>query len=81
MNCEITYQDGVAQQDNYHAFEAMRLHQAPQIEVRGLENGDAIKGIGEPGVPPAAPALGNAIFAATGQRVRRLPFFHEVDFV
>ncbi len=81
MNCELTYEGGVAQQDNFHVFEGMRLHQAPVIEVRGLENGDAIRGIGEPGVPPAAPALGNAIFAATGKRIRQLPFSKEVDFL
>jgi len=81
MNCEITYRDGVAEQDNFHAFEGMRLYQTPQIEVRGLENGDKIKGIGEPGVPPAAPALGNAIFAATGQRIRTLPFANHIDFL
>ncbi|MFK7835524.1 MAG: molybdopterin cofactor-binding domain-containing protein [Sulfitobacter sp.] len=81
MNCEITYADGVAEQDNYHAFEGMRLHQTPHIMVRGLENGDKIRGIGEPGVPPAAPALGNAIFAATGTRIRELPFWNTVDFV
>ncbi|NEK24425.1 molybdopterin-dependent oxidoreductase [Sulfitobacter sp. JBTF-M27] len=80
MNCEITYEGGVAQQDNYHAYEGLRLHQTPQIEVRGLENGDQIRGIGEPGVPPAAPALGNAIFAATGTRIRALPFSRQVDF-
>lgn len=81
MNCELTYQGGVAQQDNYHVFEGMRLYQTPQIMVRGLENGDKIRGIGEPGVPPAAPALGNAIFAATGKRIRELPFSKHVDFV
>lgn len=81
MNCETTYADGVAEQDNYHAFEAMRLYQVPQIEVRGLANSDQIQGIGEPGVPPAAPALGNAIFAATGQRIRALPFANHIDFV
>ena len=81
MNCELTYRDGVAEQDNYHVFEAMRLYQTPVIEVRGLENGDAIRGIGEPGVPPAAPALANAIFAATGQRLREMPFSRHVDFV
>lgn len=80
MNCELTYEDGVAQQDNYHAFEGMRLYQTPQIEVRGLENGEKIRGIGEPGVPPAAPALGNAIFAATGKRIRELPFSKHIDF-
>ena len=81
MNCELTYQDGIAQQDNFHAYEGMRLYQTPDIIVRGLENGDKIKGIGEPGVPPAAPALANAIFAATGKRIRELPLSKSVDFV
>lgn len=81
MNSEITYSDGRAEQDNYHMAEGMRLHQCPVIEVRGLENGDTVRGVGEPPVPPAAPALANAIFAATGKRLRQMPFFHEVDFV
>ncbi|MEL7538806.1 MAG: molybdopterin cofactor-binding domain-containing protein [Pseudomonadota bacterium] len=81
MNCEITYADGMAQQRNYHAHEAMRLYQCPNIVVRVLENSTAIKGIGEPPVPPAAPALGNAIFAATGQRLREMPFNKFIDFV
>ena len=81
MNSEITYADGRAEQDNYHMAEGMRLHQCPVIEVRALENNPAIRGIGEPPVPPAAPALANAIFAATGTRLREMPFFHTVDFV
>ena len=81
MNCELTYKDGVPQQDNYHLYEGLRLYQTPQIVVRGLENGEALRGIGEPGVPPAAPALANAIFAATGQRIRELPLSKTVDFV
>ncbi|MCB1608120.1 MAG: xanthine dehydrogenase family protein molybdopterin-binding subunit [Xanthomonadales bacterium] len=80
MNCEITYADGIAQQTNYHAFEGMRLYQCPEIVVRGLENGDRIRGIGEPPVPPAAPALANAIFAATGMRLREMPFHKFIDF-
>ena len=81
MNSEITYSDGRAEQDNYHLAEGMRMHQCPIIEVRGLENNPAIRGVGEPPVPPAAPALANAIFAATGKRLRKMPFFHMVDFV
>lgn len=81
MNSEITYSDGRAQQSNYHAHEAMRLYQTPEIHVRGLENGSKVRGIGEPPVPPAAPALANAIFAATGQRLREMPFNKFVDFV
>ena len=57
------------------------LKQVPEIVVRGLETGDAVRGIGEPPVPPAAPALANAIFAATGTRVRELPMRKTVRFV
>jgi isoquinoline 1-oxidoreductase beta subunit len=81
MNCEITYSDGRAQQENYYDHEAMRMHQCPDIVVVGLENGTKIRGIGEPPVPPAAPALGNAIFAATGVRLRSLPFRGGIEFV
>jgi isoquinoline 1-oxidoreductase beta subunit len=80
MNCELTYADGAVQQRNYHQHEAMRMFQCPRIEVRGLENGP-VRGIGEPPVPPAAPALANAIFAATGKRLREMPFNKFVDFV
>lgn len=81
MNSEITYSDGSAEQDNFHMAEGMRLHQCPVIEVRALENNPTVRGIGEPPVPPAAPALANAIFAATGIRLREMPFFNTVDFV
>ncbi|KNG93383.1 xanthine dehydrogenase family protein molybdopterin-binding subunit [Pseudaestuariivita atlantica] len=81
MNAEITYRDGMPEQLNYHAHEGMRLYQCPEIEVRGLENNDVVKGIGEPPTPPAAPALANAIFAATGKRLRSMPFHSQIDFV
>ncbi len=81
MNSEITYSEGMAEQTNYHAHEAMRLYQCPEIVVKGLENGTKVRGIGEPPVPPAAPALANAIFAATGQRIREMPFNKFIDFV
>lgn len=80
MNCAITYADGKAEQTNYHMHEGMRLAQCPQILVKGLENGGKVRGIGEPPVPPTAPALGNAIFAATGTRLRALPFHTAVKF-
>lgn len=80
MNSEITYSDGMAQQQNYFDAEGMRMSQCPEIFVRGLENGDKVRGVGEPPVPPAAPALANAIFAATGQRLREMPFNKFVDF-
>lgn len=80
MNCETTYVNGVAEQQNFDAFEGMRLSQCPAIFVRGLENGDTVRGVGEPPVPPAAPALAGAIFAATGVRLREMPFSKFVDF-
>lgn len=80
MNAELTYADGIAQQTNYHAFEGMRLYQTPAIEIRALTNTNEVRGIGEPSVPPAAPALANAIFAATGKRIRELPLNKHIDF-
>ena len=81
INSEITYADGMAEQTNYHAHEAMRMYQTPKMHFVALENNPKIKGFGEPPVPPAAPALGNAIFAATGQRIREMPFNKHIDFV
>jgi len=59
----------------------MRLYQAPDIIVEAVDNGSAIRGVGEPPVPTAPPALANAIFDATGIRVRELPMNKHVDFV
>ena len=81
VNAEITYADGIAQQNNFHQFEGLRLYQTPQIFVKALQSSGDIKGIGEPCVPPAAPALANAIFAATGTRIRELPLRKHIDFV
>ena len=78
---EITVEDGAVVQSNFHDYDAMRMYQAPPIAVRILENGSKITGIGEPGTPPAAPALANAIFAATGQRIRELPLKNSIKFV
>ena len=81
INSEITYADGMAEQTNYHAAEGMRLYQTPRIQVRTLSRNPQVRGIGEPPVPPAPPALANAIFAATGTRLREMPFHKFMDFV
>jgi len=81
MNCQLTYAKGAVQQTNYNHHEAMRIYQCPVIEIRALENDPKVRGIGEPPVPPAAPALANAIFAATGKRIREMPFNKFIDFV
>lgn len=81
MAAEITYSDGMVEQNNFDGFESIRMYQAPEIEVVGLENGEHVRGMGEPMVPPAAAALSNAIFAATGQRIREMPMSKFIDFV
>jgi isoquinoline 1-oxidoreductase subunit beta len=71
----ITFSNGKAEQSNFHDNEVLRISEMPKIEVHILaEGGPTIKGVGEPGLPPVAPALANAIFAATGKRIRKLPF-------
>ena len=74
---EITFQRGRAQQDNFNEYRVTRIDAAPrQIEVHLLPTSDwsiPLGGVGEPGVPPVAPALCNAIFAATGKRIRQMP--------
>ncbi len=77
---EISVANGTVQQSNFHNYDAIRMAQAAPIEVRILENGAKIRGIGEPGTPPAAPALANAIFAATGNRIRELPLKKHIKF-
>jgi len=77
---QITFADGVVEQSNFHDYDALRMNQCPVIEVELLENAPRLGGAGEPGTPPSMPALGNAIFALTGKRLRRLPFSDEVTF-
>jgi isoquinoline 1-oxidoreductase beta subunit len=71
---EITLKDGAVEQSNFPTYDAVRLADAPAMTVHIVETGATrIGGVGEPGTPPIAPAVANAIFAATGQRLRRLP--------
>jgi len=69
----ITIASGRAEQSNFHDFEVMRIQEMPVVEVHLVPSTERPTGIGEPGLPPAAPAVANAIFAATGKRLRRLP--------
>jgi isoquinoline 1-oxidoreductase beta subunit len=70
---EITFEDGRVKQRNFHDYPILRMNEMPAVEVHIVETTDKMGGVGEPGVPPVAPALANAIFAATGKRLRRLP--------
>jgi isoquinoline 1-oxidoreductase beta subunit len=78
---QITLRDGAVEQTNFIDYPLLAMHQAPQIEVRIFEHGNQIRGVGEATTPVAAPALGNAIFAATGMRIRDLPFSKHIRFV
>jgi isoquinoline 1-oxidoreductase beta subunit len=70
---EITFAEGGVQQTNFGDYDVLRLREAPQVEVHTVPSTEPPMGIGEPAVPVIAPAVANAVFAATGKRVRRLP--------
>lgn len=70
---EITIEDGAVKQSNFHDYQAVRMSAAPDIEVHIVNSGHALGGAGEPGTPGIAPALANAVYDATGIRVRSLP--------
>jgi isoquinoline 1-oxidoreductase beta subunit len=70
---ELTFENGRLQQTNFHTFPMMRINECPEIETHIVENNEKSGGIGEPGVPCTAPAIANAVFAATGKRIRKLP--------
>ncbi len=71
---EITFTDGLANQKNFYAYNLPRINDIPPIDVHVMENTFDAGGVGEPGLPPFAPALTNAIFDLTGKRIRKLPF-------
>lgn len=74
LKSEITFRNGAAEQSSFADFEVLRIDETPKIEVHLIpSHGEVPYGIGEPTVPPMVPALVNAIFAATGKRVRKLP--------
>jgi isoquinoline 1-oxidoreductase subunit beta len=76
---EITIEKGMVQQSNFHDYPLMRSEEAPKVHSVIVPSTEAPGGVGEPAVPLVAPALANAIFAATGERMRRLPFSKKVS--
>lgn len=75
---EITIDDGAAVESNFHDYPILTMAQTPEFEVHFVENMERPGGVGEPPVPPPPPAVANAIFAATGVRVRKMPFPKEL---
>ncbi|WP_150914129.1 xanthine dehydrogenase family protein molybdopterin-binding subunit [Marinobacter halotolerans] len=74
---EIEFKQGAVQQSNFHDYPLLRNYQMPEIAVDIIESDESPTGVGEPGVPPVLPALGNALFALTGKRQRKLPLSAE----
>jgi isoquinoline 1-oxidoreductase subunit beta len=73
LHSEITLKAGKVQQSNFHNYKVLRLDEMPVVEVHLVPSSERPGGAGEPGTPPIAPAVANAVFALTGQRLRRLP--------
>ncbi len=80
MNCELTYANHAPEQTNFHAYQGMRINQTPRFHTRLLGKAEKVRGLGEPATAPAAPALADAIFAATGTRCREMPFSKAISF-
>jgi isoquinoline 1-oxidoreductase beta subunit len=70
---EITFEQGRVSQRNFHDYPMVRMNEAPEVEAHIVPSTERMGGVGEPGVPPVAPAVANAIFTLTGKRIRRLP--------
>ncbi|MFC5473662.1 xanthine dehydrogenase family protein molybdopterin-binding subunit [Paraherbaspirillum soli] len=70
---EVTIKDGRVAQNNFHDYPVLRMHEAPLVETVIIKSAEPPQGIGEPGVPPVAPAVAAAVFAITGKRLRSLP--------
>jgi isoquinoline 1-oxidoreductase beta subunit len=73
----ITLKDGFIEQDNFNSYRVLRMNEMPRVEVHIVPSGEAPTGVGEPGVAPLGPAVANAVFSATGRRMRILPFSRE----
>jgi isoquinoline 1-oxidoreductase beta subunit len=73
LHGKITFKDGKVEQSNFHDYQVLRMNEMPRVEVHLVPGRMKPNGAGEPGVPPTAPAVANAIFALTGKRVRSLP--------
>ena len=73
----ITMENGVIQQDNFHQYPVMRIAATPEIDVHFIESDNPSTGLGEPALPPLAPAVTNAIYAANGERIRSMPLSEE----
>ncbi|MCB1565785.1 MAG: xanthine dehydrogenase family protein molybdopterin-binding subunit, partial [Xanthomonadales bacterium] len=73
LHSQLTFKDGQVQQSNFHDYQVLRLTEMPVVDVHIVPSEAPPSGVGEPGTPPIAPAVANALFALTGKRLRSLP--------
>lgn len=81
MYGELTFKEGVPQQRNFDTYRLIRMSEVPEVEVHFVENGIDPTGLGEPALPPLSGAVANALYRATGKRLRRQPFASETNVV
>lgn len=77
MAQKITMENGRIEQSNFHDYQVLRIPDSPRVDIHFIQSDFSPTGLGEPALPPLAPAVGNAIFAATGHRVRKMPLSEE----
>ncbi len=75
----ITLTDGKVDQSNFHDYPVLRIREMPSVEVHIMPSNEKPTGVGEPGVPPIAPAVVNALYMATGKRIRQLPIGNQLE--
>jgi isoquinoline 1-oxidoreductase beta subunit len=73
LGLQVTFNKGEINETNYHKYPMLRMADAPEIDVHFIESDNAPTGLGEPALPPIAAAICNAIYAASGERIRELP--------
>ncbi|MBO9637842.1 MAG: xanthine dehydrogenase family protein molybdopterin-binding subunit, partial [Siphonobacter aquaeclarae] len=74
----LTFRDGAPEQKNFNTYRLIRMNEIPEVEVHFVDNGIDPTGLGEPALPPTGGSVANAIFAATGKRLRQQPFLEEL---
>jgi isoquinoline 1-oxidoreductase beta subunit len=77
IKSKIDIESGAVVQSNFHDFPLLKMGEMPRVETYIVPSTESPGGVGEPGLPPIAPAVANAVFAATGQRIRKLPIIPE----
>ena len=79
MYGELTFENGMPQSNNFNSYQLIRMHQTPQVDVHFVKNNLAPTGLGEPTLPPVGGAIANAIYAATGQRLLKMPYMKHYE--